>query len=86
VLLASYNWHGRQDRMITVGLITPVEQGEESSAPVTATSRGACEGVLYDPLWPWHAAAYFGDRVKAHPRYLRSQPGPHSDLSEASPP
>jgi hypothetical protein len=30
--------------------------------------------MLYDPRWPWHAAAHFGAAVKAPKQYLRSQP------------
>jgi hypothetical protein len=29
---------------------------------------------LYDPRWPWHAAARLGAQVRAHNQYLRSQP------------
>jgi hypothetical protein len=39
--------------------------------------------VLYDPRWPWHAAAHLGARVKAAPQYLRSQPRQYRDLFEA---
>jgi hypothetical protein len=35
--------------------------------------------ILYDPRWPWHAAAHFGARVSA-PQYLRSQPSRYRDL------
>ena len=31
-------------------------------------------GVLYDPRWPWHAAAELGAQTDAPPQYLRSQP------------
>src|SRR4051812_33585595 len=30
--------------------------------------------ILYDPRWPWHAAAHLGARVKAPKQYLRCQP------------
>jgi hypothetical protein len=30
--------------------------------------------MLYDPRWPWHAAAELGGHVTAPPQYLRSQP------------
>ena len=29
--------------------------------------------MLYDPRWPWHAAA-IGAKVKIAPQYLRCQP------------
>jgi 2,4-dienoyl-CoA reductase-like NADH-dependent reductase (Old Yellow Enzyme family) len=40
-------------------------------------------GILYDPRWPWHAAAYLGARVRAPKQYLRSQPHGHRLLFEA---
>jgi hypothetical protein len=30
--------------------------------------------MLYDPRWPWHAAAKLGAQVDAAPQYLRCQP------------
>jgi hypothetical protein len=30
--------------------------------------------MLYDPRWPWHAAAQLGGTVEAPPQYWRSQP------------
>jgi 2,4-dienoyl-CoA reductase-like NADH-dependent reductase (Old Yellow Enzyme family) len=31
-------------------------------------------GMLFDPRWPWHAAAELGAQVDAPPQYWRSQP------------
>jgi hypothetical protein len=31
-------------------------------------------GMLYDPRWPWHAAAALGATIKAPAPYWRSQP------------
>jgi hypothetical protein len=36
--------------------------------------------MLYDPRWPWHAAAHLGAQVAAPPQYRRSQPRQHGDL------
>ena len=36
--------------------------------------------MLYDPRWPWHAAAHLGAQVTAPPQYLRSQPRQYKDL------
>jgi hypothetical protein len=36
--------------------------------------------VLYDPRWPWHAAAALGGQVRAPKQYLRSQPWQYKDL------
>jgi hypothetical protein len=30
--------------------------------------------MLYDPRWPWHAAAKLGAQVQAPPQYWRCQP------------
>jgi hypothetical protein len=38
--------------------------------------------MLYDPRWPWHAAAALGARVAAPHQYWRSQPRQHKDLFE----
>jgi hypothetical protein len=35
--------------------------------------------ILYNPRWPWHAAAHFGADVKAPGQYLRSQPRQYPD-------
>ena len=39
--------------------------------------------MLYDPRWPWHAAAHFGAQVRAPGQYLRSQPRELKDLFKA---
>jgi hypothetical protein len=36
--------------------------------------------MLYDPRWPWHAAAKLGARVSAPKQYWRSQPREYKDL------
>ena len=36
--------------------------------------------MLYDPRWPWHAAAELGAQVTAPPQYWRSQPREFKDL------
>jgi len=36
--------------------------------------------VLYDPRWPWHAAAELGATVRPPKQYLRSQPSKHRHL------
>ena len=39
--------------------------------------------ILYDPRWPWHAAAHLGASVKAAPQYLRCQPRQYRNLFDA---
>jgi 2,4-dienoyl-CoA reductase-like NADH-dependent reductase (Old Yellow Enzyme family) len=36
--------------------------------------------MLYDPRWPWHAAAELGAQVSAPPQYWRSQPREYKHL------
>jgi 2,4-dienoyl-CoA reductase-like NADH-dependent reductase (Old Yellow Enzyme family) len=66
--------------VVAVGLITGFDQAEriltEGQADLVAIARAA----LYDPRWPWHAAAHFGASVKAPNQYLRCQPHEHRDL------
>jgi 2,4-dienoyl-CoA reductase-like NADH-dependent reductase (Old Yellow Enzyme family) len=66
--------------VIAVGLITEFEQAEQILATADADLIALARGMLYDPRWPWHAAAHFGDQVKAAPQYLRSQPRRFKDL------
>ena len=43
-------------------------------------------GMLYDPRWPWHAAAALGDHAPAPPQYLRCAPhGLASTLRSTAP-
>jgi 2,4-dienoyl-CoA reductase-like NADH-dependent reductase (Old Yellow Enzyme family) len=70
--------------VIAVGLITGFEQAEAIVSTGDADLVALARGMLYDPRWPWHAAAYFGAHVKAPPQYLRSQPSQYSDLLEWS--
>jgi hypothetical protein len=30
--------------------------------------------LLYEPRWPWHAAATLGAKIEIAPQYLRCQP------------
>lgn len=66
--------------VIAVGLITDFEQAEAIVGTGDADLVAIARGILYDPRWPWHAAAELGAKVKAPPQYLRSQPRQHRDL------
>jgi 2,4-dienoyl-CoA reductase-like NADH-dependent reductase (Old Yellow Enzyme family) len=59
---------------IAVGLITEAEQAEAITFTGQADAIALARGILYDPRWPWHAAATLGADVKAAPQYLRCQP------------
>jgi len=63
-----------------VGLITEPQQAEEIIASGQADFVALARAVLYDPRWPWHAAAELGAQVEAPPQYLRSQPRELKDL------
>ena len=47
---------------MAVGLITEPEQAEEIVASGKADLVAMARGMLYDPRWPWHAAAELGAR------------------------
>jgi 2,4-dienoyl-CoA reductase-like NADH-dependent reductase (Old Yellow Enzyme family) len=66
--------------VIAVGLITEFEQAEAIVSTGDADFIALARAILYDPRWPWHAAAHFGAQVKAPDQYLRSQPGRYRDL------
>lgn len=59
---------------IGVGLITEAEQAEAVIISGQADLVAVGRGMLYDPRWPWHAAARLGARVQAPPQYWRSAP------------
>ena len=66
--------------VIAVGLITDFEQAEAIVSTGDADAIALARTILYDPRWPWHAAAHLGAKVKAAPQYLRSQPRQYRDL------
>ncbi|NEX62925.1 NADH:flavin oxidoreductase/NADH oxidase [Noviherbaspirillum galbum] len=59
---------------MAVGLITEAQQAEDIIASGKADMIALARGILYDPRWPWHAAAALGAQVDAPPQYWRSQP------------
>ncbi|MGC2458107.1 MAG: NADH:flavin oxidoreductase/NADH oxidase [Gallionellaceae bacterium] len=59
---------------IAVGLITEPEQAEMIVVSGQADMVALARGMLYDPRWPWHAAAKLGAQVVAPKQYLRAQP------------
>jgi len=59
---------------IAVGLITEPEQAETIVSSGQADMVALARGMLYDPRWPWHAAAKLGAQVDAPRQYWRSQP------------
>ncbi|WP_374582307.1 NADH:flavin oxidoreductase/NADH oxidase [Pseudoduganella sp.] len=59
---------------IGVGLITEPLHAEAIVANGQADMVGLARAMLYNPRWPWHAAAALGAQVAAPPQYWRSQP------------
>jgi 2,4-dienoyl-CoA reductase-like NADH-dependent reductase (Old Yellow Enzyme family) len=69
---------------IAVGLITEPEQAEAIIANNEADAVSLARAMLYDPRWPWHAAAKLGARVTAPKQYWRSQPREYKDLFDSA--
>ena len=65
---------------MAVGLITDPHQAEEIVASGKADFVALARGILFDPRWPWHAAAALNATVAAPPQYWRSQPSDHKGL------
>ncbi|GIL39864.1 NADH:flavin oxidoreductase/NADH oxidase [Roseiterribacter gracilis] len=65
---------------MAVGLITDAQQAEDIIASGKADFVALARGMLYDPRWPWHAAATLGGEVDAPPQYWRSQPSDQKQL------
>jgi 2,4-dienoyl-CoA reductase-like NADH-dependent reductase (Old Yellow Enzyme family) len=66
--------------VVAVGLISDYEQAEAIVGTGDADLIGLARAILYNPRWPWHAAAHFRARVQAPDQYLRSQPRQFRDL------
>lgn len=66
--------------VVAVGLITEFDQAEAIVATGDADAIALARGILYDPRWPWHAAAHLGAQVQAPSQYLRSQPSRYRNL------
>jgi len=65
---------------LAVGLITEAEQAEAIVADGQADMVALARAMLFDPRWPWHAAARLGAQVTVPPQYWRSQPREYKAL------
>ncbi len=65
---------------IAVGLITEAEQAEAIIANGEADAVCLARAMLYDPRWPWHAAAKLGVSLPAPKQYWRSNPREYANL------
>ena len=68
--------------VVAVGLITGFDHAEAIVHNGDADAVAIARAILYDPRWPWHAAAHLGARVSAANQYLRCQPRQHAHLFE----
>jgi 2,4-dienoyl-CoA reductase-like NADH-dependent reductase (Old Yellow Enzyme family) len=59
---------------MAVGLITEAKQAEAIIASGDADLVAMARAMLWDPRWPWHAAAALGAEVRAPEQYWRSPP------------
>ncbi|MBB1492173.1 MULTISPECIES: NADH:flavin oxidoreductase/NADH oxidase [unclassified Paracoccus (in: a-proteobacteria)] len=66
--------------VVAVGLITDYDQAEAIVGTGDADMIGLARTILYDPRWPWHAAAHLGAAVQAPEQYHRSQPRQYKAL------
>ena len=64
--------------IIAVGLITEPEHAQSVIVTGQADMVAIGRAMLYNPRWPWHAAAALGAQIATTPSYWRSKP----DLKE----
>ncbi|KER67942.1 oxidoreductase [Burkholderia cepacia] len=67
----------------TVGLITEPTHADAIVATGDADLIGIARTAIYDPRWPWHAAAALGGQTVAVPQYLRCVPRLHRNAFRA---
>jgi 2,4-dienoyl-CoA reductase-like NADH-dependent reductase (Old Yellow Enzyme family) len=61
-------------KTIAVGLITEPKQAEAIVASGEADLVAMARAMLWNPRWPWHAAAALGAQIRAPRQYWRSAP------------
>ncbi|MDM0014049.1 NADH:flavin oxidoreductase/NADH oxidase [Variovorax sp. J22P168] len=59
---------------IAVGLVTEPSQAEAIVAQAQADLVALARAMLFEPHWPWRAAAELGAQVEVPPPYWRSEP------------
>jgi 2,4-dienoyl-CoA reductase-like NADH-dependent reductase (Old Yellow Enzyme family) len=65
---------------MAVGLITEAKQAEAIVASGDADLVAMARAMLWNPRWPWHAAAALGAQVHAPKQYWRSPPREAADV------
>jgi 2,4-dienoyl-CoA reductase-like NADH-dependent reductase (Old Yellow Enzyme family) len=66
--------------VMAVGLITEPAQAEAIVAEGQADMVALARGLLWNPRWPWHAAAALGASVSVPRQYWRAQPREYQDV------
>jgi 2,4-dienoyl-CoA reductase-like NADH-dependent reductase (Old Yellow Enzyme family) len=66
--------------VVTVGLITEPQQAEHILAQGQADMVALARGFLFDPRWPWRAAAALGGTVVPPRQLLRCLPQGHAPI------
>jgi 2,4-dienoyl-CoA reductase-like NADH-dependent reductase (Old Yellow Enzyme family) len=66
--------------VMAVGLITEPAQAEAVLSSGSADLVALARGLLWNPRWPWHAAAALGASVSVPHQYWRSQPRELKDV------
>jgi 2,4-dienoyl-CoA reductase-like NADH-dependent reductase (Old Yellow Enzyme family) len=69
--------------VVAVGLITDFEQAEAIVGTGDADMVALARAILFNPRWPWHAAAELGGSVRAPKQYLRAEPRGSEGLLES---
>ncbi|HRO15774.1 MAG TPA: hypothetical protein PLL33_12160, partial [Paracoccus sp. (in: a-proteobacteria)] len=69
--------------VVAPGLITGHDQAEATVGTGDADFVALARTILYDPRWPWQAAAHPGASVQAPDPHLRLQPRQHRALFDA---
>ncbi len=69
--------------VIAVGMITEAQQAESILKSEQADAIALARAMLYEPRWPWHAAAALGANIEIAPQYLRCQPHGLKELFKA---
>jgi len=66
--------------VIAVGLITDPMHAQDILHQDQADAIALARAMLYNPRWPWHAAAMLGQSVGVSAQFLRSEPHTHKGL------
>ena len=68
--------------VVAVGMISEFEQAEAILSTGDADMIALARAIVYDPHWPWHAAAHFGEKIKIAKQYMRCHPRQFASLFE----